>query len=579
MAKIAGWGGRLCLLVFALLVGYSLVLSSDNFVDNPFGRSTSVYGQYLAARHAGANQDFSTATDYYGEILKQDSEKEALLKEIMRFTLSNGNVEESISFARRVHAVDSKDALSLIILSAEQIKEGYPARALTYFDTVEGQPTQFLAHLGSAWALWDKGAVDEALTHLEKPQSASLYSSLQRFHRALMLDLSGRSDVADKVFSSLVQQADNLSPRVVQAYGIFLEREGRTEEARALYEKFLKTYPNYIPVIVALAQVDESSPSHLVRNGREGYAEILYGWGNLLILNQDLNGALLNFRLALYMRTTMTIAVVKMGEVYENLERWPEAITVLDGIEPDNDFYYSAQIQSGNSLNEEGNIEGAVARLKNLQNLFPDRRETYRVLGDIYREHNRYDEAEEQYSQSLAIGGVAEPSDWPLYYARAIAYERTGQWMKAEQDLKQALVLSDRHPLILNYLGYSWIDQGMHLEEGLDMLKEALERWPYDGFITDSVGWAWYRLGDYNQAVEYLERAVALEPGDPVINDHLGDALWRVGRHIEARYQWRHALNSEPEEDRVKPIKKKIIMGLVGVDIDEEAKAAFYDVQ
>ena len=142
-----------------------------------------------------------------------------------------------------------------------------------------------------------------------------------------------------------------------------------------------------------------------------------------------------------------------------------------------------------------------------------------------------------------------------MFYFRGICYERSKQWPQAEADLKKALQLYPDQPLVLNYLGYSWIDQGVNLDEGMNMIRRAVEQRPDDGYIVNSLGWANFRIGNYDEAVKELERAVELKPDDPTINDHLGDAYWRVGRVLEARFQWSHAKRPEaragrPAEDR-----------------------------
>ena len=154
------------------------------------------------------------------------------------------------------------------------------------------------------------------------------------------------------------------------------------------------------------------------------------------------------------------------------------------------------------------------------------------------------------------------PPRWALYYSRGIAYERSNQWNLAEADLEHALELKPDQPLVLNYLGYSWIDRGEKLHRGLKMIEKAVELRPDDGYIVDSLGWAHYRLGDYASAVEYLEKALELVPEDPTINDHLGDAYWKSGRMTEARYQWRRALQFKPDKEDVKPIEAKLDRGL-----------------
>ena len=122
---------------------------------------------------------------------------------------------------------------------------------------------------------------------------------------------------------------------------------------------------------------------------------------------------------------------------------------------------------------------------------------------------------------------------------------------EAEADMKKALELFPDQPLVLNYLGYSWIDQGVHLEEGMNMIRRAVEQRPDDGYIVDSLGWAYFRTGNYEEAVKNLERAVELKADDPTINDHLGDAYWRVGRTLEAHFQWSHAKDFNPDKDEL----------------------------
>jgi len=159
---------------------------------------------------------------------------------------------------------------------------------------------------------------------------------------------------------------------------------------------------------------------------------------------------------------------------------------------------------------------------------------------------------------------VAKPekANWVMFYFRGICAERSKQWPQAEADMKKALELFPDQPLVLNYLGYSWVDQGVHLDEGMDMIRRAVEQRPDDGYIVDSLGWAYFRIGNYDEAVKNLERAVELKPDDPTINDHLGDAYWRVGRKLEAHFQWSHAKDLKPEQEDLPKIEAKLKDGL-----------------
>ena len=168
-------------------------------------------------------------------------------------------------------------------------------------------------------------------------------------------------------------------------------------------------------------------------------------------------------------------------------------------------------------------------------------------------------------------------TNWNIYYQRGIAYERLKQWPKAEPNFRKALELFPNQPQVLNYLGYSWIDMNMNLEEGMEMIRKAVELRPSDGYIVDSLGWAHYRLGEYDDAVRELERAVSLKPDDPVLNDHLGDAYWRVGRRLEATFQWSHARDMKPEPAVLAGVEKKLKEGLPPVEdkaVAQEPKAS-----
>jgi Flp pilus assembly protein TadD len=184
------------------------------------------------------------------------------------------------------------------------------------------------------------------------------------------------------------------------------------------------------------------------------------------------------------------------------------------------------------------------------------------ALGNIERERKDFTGCGDAYTKAVATVAKPEKSNWVMFYFRGICYERSNQWPKAEADMKKALELYPDQPLVLNYLGYSWVDKGVHLEEGMDMIRRAVEQRPDDGYIVDSLGWAYFRTGNYDEAVKNLERAVQLKPDDPTINDHLGDAYWRVGRLLEAHFQWSQAVDFKPDPDELATLQKKLKDGL-----------------
>jgi Flp pilus assembly protein TadD len=225
----------------------------------------------------------------------------------------------------------------------------------------------------------------------------------------------------------------------------------------------------------------------------------------------------------------------------------------------------NANIQLAIDLDGLDRTEEARKLLDKLVAEQPKDVEAILALGNILRGRKKYAECADVYSKGIATIAEPQKSDWLVFYFRGICLERARQWDAAEADLKKALELFPEQPQVLNYLGYSWIDQGVNLDEGMRMIRRAVEQRPEDGYIIDSLGWAYYRIGQFDEAVKHLERAVELKPEDPTINDHLGDVYWRIGRLTEARFQWSHAKDLKPEPEELPKIEEKLKSGLSDV--------------
>jgi tetratricopeptide (TPR) repeat protein len=318
-------------------------------------------------------------------------------------------------------------------------------------------------------------------------------------------------------------------------------------------------HPLVLDQIKALEEGKALEPP--VDTAASGAAEVLYSLGAAGNGEGDELASLIYLRLSLWLDPTNAMAIMMLGEVYERMGQLGSANEVYDLVPINSSFRYNSELQVALNLEQLGRSEDSV---KQLNSLISHARglDAYSALGNVYRSRKEFEAAGKAYSDAIALIGQADSSHWSLFYARGISYERTKQWPKAEADFRKALELWPDQPLVLNYLGYSWIDQGINLEEGFKMLKRAVELRPKDGYIVDSVGWAYYRLGKYAESLEYMEKAVSLKPSDPVINDHLGDVYWRLGRKLEAGFQWNHARDLKPEPEDLQKILDKIEKGL-----------------
>jgi Flp pilus assembly protein TadD len=256
------------------------------------------------------------------------------------------------------------------------------------------------------------------------------------------------------------------------------------------------------------------------------------------------------------------LALLSLGDLYEAMKKPELANKIYERVPANSPLLRNAQIQMAMNLDTLERPDEAKANLEKLVAANPGDLEAIMALGNVLRGHKQFAECADVYSKGIDTIAKVEKSNWVIYYFRGICYERAKQWSSAEADLKRSLELYPEQPHVLNYLGYSWIDQGVNLDEGMRMIKRAVEQRADDGYIVDSLGWAYYRLGNMEEAVKQLERAVELKPEDPTINDHLGDAYWKVGRVLEARFQWSHARDLKPEPEDLVKIEAKLQSGL-----------------
>src|SRR5207302_10937524 len=303
-------------------------------------------------------------------------------------------------------------------------------------------------------------------------------------------------------------------------------------------------------------------------------AEALYGLGASLGRQGGEDLALVYLQLAIYLAPEQPLALLSLADLYENLKKPQLAIKAYQRVPEDSSLRRNAEIQLAVDLDALDRTEEAKSHLDKLVAARPNDQEAVVALGNLLRGRKQFKACGDVYSKGIDMISKPDKQNWLIFYFRGICYERSKQWDRAEADLKKALELYPDQPHVLNYLGYSWVDQGINLDDGMRMIRRAVDQRPDDGYIVDSLGWAFYRIGNYDEAVKNLERAVELKAEDPTINDHLGDAYWRGGRVPEAQFQWSHARDLKPEPDDLKRIDEKLKNGLFEDSSGAAAEAA-----
>ena len=526
--------------------------------------SADLFGDYLAGRHAEQIRDYSAAASWFDKAIAADPASPELISRTFLMAVGAGNFDRAKPLAEQELKLDSTDALAGLVMIVDRLKAGEPAAALKYAAALPQDGVhRFVGPLALAWtrmAAGDLQGADAALQQLDKFNG---FKPLKDFQLGLLYDFAGQTEKADSYYTKTLADNEQLNWRLTDAIANFYERHGKADKAKALYQKFIDQNIGSEIAQTVLSARPPGAPKAMITSATDGLAESMFDLASVLNQTETIDLALIYDRFALWLQPDFRLAQLLLADVLATQNESAQSLAVLQSIPKTSPYSWSARLRAAADLDDLDRSDEAIAQLKQMAEEQPKTIGAEIQLGDILRNKKRYDEAAAAYNEAIeraTAHGI--PDRWALFYDRGISYERAGDWNKAEADLERALSLKPDQPLILNYLGYSWIDRGEKLEQGLKMIEKAVELRPEDGYIVDSLGWAHYRMGDYASAVEFLERAVELVPSDATINDHLGDAYWRTGRLTEARYQWRRALQFGPDQEEIQPIESKLEKGL-----------------
>ncbi len=543
----------------------------------------NVVGDYLSARLAASNNDVEAAAGAFSEAQQKAPGSPEIRRNAFYFHLAAGDYDQALALAgplaKDEHAGDG--GLAKAVLAARAIRYERYGEAKRFIDAARtsGFPKP-AANIIEVWAI--AGADGEAAA-LEKLRSTpgDEYRGFYPLHAALLSENLGRTDDARNAYQLSVMAFSGSAE--IEAYGAFLEQEGDDAATREYYE-FLASQDGFgrFAGLAGLARLDKGVRPQGPRpvSPAKGAAIALYSLASGVLQDAfrrreaaqeagfqvgdaDYNISLAMARLALYLDPGFDDARRFVGSILNVYGDHEEAIAALSMVPASSPYYEQAQIEIAGAYEAMNDTGAAVDTLRASIRSRPDAVDARLSLAGLFASKERHNEAAAVMDDVIA--GLPEdprPTAWRYYLTRAASLIEVDEWSRAEADLKRAVEIAPEEATALNYLGYSWAERGENLDEAFALIEKAVALEPASGAIIDSLGWAHYQLGDYEEAVGHLEQAASLEPSDPTITDHLGDVYWRLGRHLEARYQWRRVLELEPDEDVATNVREKIIRGL-----------------
>jgi tetratricopeptide (TPR) repeat protein len=538
--------------------------------------AASLSGAYLAAMQADFRDDYSVSAEYYARTLKDDPGNFALMQNALVARVALGDMAAAGPLADRLAEAQPENQLAGLVRLAVAVQANDFGKAEEILTGSGNVFNPLLAGLVSGWIAVGREDFPGAKAKFDAMTSNQAMAAYGQYHKALALAMAGDFVSAEAILAGGEQGPLHLTRSALIAHAEILAQIGREQDALAMLNSAIDGgFPDATLVSLRdrLASGQEVTFDQ-VTEAKDGIAEAYLTLAQALNTDDTERVSLLHARLAAFIRPKLIEADLLAAELLENEEQYGMATEVLAAVPKDSPWYVTAEIRRANTERDAGDPKAGIATLVSLAETNGDQIEVQSALGDAYRADEQFPESVAAYTSAIDLIGTPQQIHWVLYYTRGVANERAGDWTAAESDFREALKLYPDQPLVLNYLGYSLLEQGTDYDQALDMIQRAVKGEPDDGYITDSLGWAYYRLGRYDDAVAPMLRAVELTPDDPVINDHLGDVLWKVGREREAEFQWRRALSVGPAEDLdMDRVRKKLDIGLDQVLIEEKAKS------
>ena len=533
-------------------------------------RMSKAYGAYIAGRVAHLRNNFNKAADYYIETLQSDPDNPELVSRVYLLLASEGRIDEAAKYARISRQNGDNNNFINIILSVNDMKHGRYEEAGKAINSVNNPIYKnFINPLMTAWIYAGAGEADNALNALEPLKKEPGFKALYIFQAGMINDYFGRNAEAERLYGRIVtDESAEMSFRSLQIITNFYLRNNQKEKAVRLVKKYNdeKLLADMLEKLADNVQnADPAATQPILTDANIGMAEALFRIaGTLRQGAAGIDLAHMFISMSIYSNPKYDLAKLLLADILENREMYAEANQVYDEIDKDSETYYTVQLKKANNYVMMEDYIPAEILLKSMAAENPRSYQLFLDLGDLLRMRNKQDEAIKYYLQAIKKIPRLENQHWILFYALGVSYEQNEDWKKAENSFKEAMKLSGNHYLVLNYLGYSWLKQGRNTEQAFGMIVDAYNQAPNDGHISDSLGWAFYQLGMYDQAIAYLEKAAEIAPANAVISDHLGDAYWFGGRKNEALFQWKHALTMKDDsgELSVKNVKNKIKNGL-----------------
>ena len=559
---------------FILLLITILFLDTETFgKDSKVKYSRNNISNYLSGI-VSVNQDYTNAAfKYLNKVQSLKNDHSNFNVQFIRTLILLEKFEQSFAFSKDVWLEDEYFFETDLLLGLEFFIKNDYLNAEKHFERLnkisrynllfEG----FLGNILIAWIKASENNKEDSFKFLDKvPERYHNLKKIQNSFLQCYFDTS-KTQIA---FEQLMNNEDSDFSRYNFFFANYLLFKNKNIEAEKVINLSRKTHKSNLLIkqtenFILTGNSKKIKNLFNCKNPVDVIAEIFYVIAN--IYSTEKNYQLSNFylKISFFLNNKFAPNKTLLAENFFYQQKYELSKKIYNSLKSIGPVYsWYASINLAIILSDIENKEYSVFDLEDEFNLLlnPDLEHNYE-LANFFKDREYYQESIKYYS--LALQNIKQNHFLfsRILDRRGTSYERLGDWDNAEKDLKESLRILPDQPHVLNYLGYSWIDRGINIDKALEMIIRANELKKNDGYITDSLGWAFYVKKNYLDAEKFLQRAVEILPLDPIINDHYADTLWMLNKHIQARYFWKHVLGLDSVEQKLKDnVSKKLIFGI-----------------
>lgn len=553
-------------------------------------RKDSAYGNYLAGRVAHIRQDYENAAHYYTKSINRGFSNSDIIGKTYIILASQGKIKEASKYANMARQNGDANSFIDVINAVYEFKQGNYKLSRSLLNKItEKTYENLITPMFNAWSYVGELDYKKAMDSLAPLSKEEEMLTVYNLHAGMIAEYFKDNASAQKYYDIIINnRSEDISFRALQIITNYMVRNNRKKEALSLISKYYGA-SNIKEMLASLNKKIKESDSNaelIIKNANIGAGEVFLEIALLFkAIPVGYEYAQMYMAISEYFNPNNDVVKIAMADIFEERFLIKTANKYYDSIKKDSEMYYPAQIKKSNNLIAEENYDEAAKVLRHLLKDNPSNFQILFNLGDVLRISNRLEDAIKYYNKAIEVIFYENEKYWPVYYALAVSYDKNNEWNKAEESLNKALTLSNRNPQVLNYLGYSWLKNGNDIDKAVSYILEAYEKEPNDSVIMDSLGWVYFKTGDYENAILYLEKASELNPRNAIISDHLGDAYWLGGRKNEAIFLWKQALLQKEEQEELnhKKIRSKIKNGIKKIEVislkDENVKELLKQVK